>query len=71
MRLHICHHCATPTLGALVVMPGETKPTRLDMCQSCWDWIGSPAAAQMGATMKNRIEMERQFLKDKNKGGAV
>jgi len=52
-------------------MPGETKPTRLDMCQSCWDWIGSPAAAQMGATMKNRIEMERQFLKDKNKGGAV
>ena len=59
--MHCCHHCGTPTEGALVLMPGESKPTRLKMCQGCWAYIGSPAAAQPRATMKNRIKMERAF----------
>lgn len=61
--LHICNHCEKPTVGALVLMPGEIKPTRMKMCQECWDYIGSPAAQQEGATMKNRVEMERQYKK--------
>lgn len=61
MLFHACHHCGTPTTGALVLMPGETEPTRMEMCQKCWDYIGSPAAGQEGATMKNRIKMERKY----------
>ncbi len=63
MSVHICHHCGKPTEGALVLMPGETKPTRMEMCQACWDYVGSPAAQQEGATMKNRIAMERKQRK--------
>ena len=57
--MHICHHCGKPTDGVLVMMPGETIATRIKMCQECWDYIGSSAAQQEGATMKNRIEMEQ------------
>ncbi len=64
MKSHICHHCGKPTEGALVLMPGETTPTRMEMCHACWDYIGSPAANQDGATMKNRIEMERKYAKN-------
>ena len=60
---HLCHHCGTPTMGVLVLTPGEAVMTRLEMCQKCWDYIGSEAAAQEGATMKNRIEMERKLKK--------
>ncbi len=42
-------------------MPGETKPTKLEMCQECWDYIGSLAANQPGATMQNRILMQRNI----------
>ena len=61
MTLHLCHHCGCPTEGASVLMPGETEPMRLEMCQACWDYIGSPAANLPGATMKNRIAMEREY----------
>jgi len=64
--MHCCHHCGIPTDGGQVLMPGEVVPTRLKMCQECWDYIGSPAAQQEGATMKNRIKMERLL---KQKGG--
>ena len=42
-------------------MPGETVPTHLEMCQACWDYIGSEAANLPGATMKNRLKMERKL----------
>lgn len=61
---HSCHHCGKPTEGGKVLMPGETKPTRLGMCRACWDYIGSPAANKDGATMKNRIEMEEKVNND-------
>jgi len=63
-KLHICHHCGTPTIGAFYVR-GCGKDIRLKMCQACWDYIGSPTAQQEGATMKNRIEMERKYTEAK------
>lgn len=56
--LHICPHCGKPTEGAFYIRD-LGKDIRLDMCQECWDYIGSPAAQQEGATMKNRIKMEQ------------
>ncbi len=64
--MHICHHCGKPTNGANVLMPGQTVVTNIKMCQECWDYIGSKAAALPGATMKNRIEMEKKLKESKN-----
>lgn len=63
---YCCPKCGTPTDGAEVLMPGETVPTKIEMCQMCWDYIGSPAANLPGATMKNRIQME-QIIKKQEK----
>lgn len=60
--MHICHHCGTPTEGALM-----KEGHRIKMCQGCWDYIGSPAANQEGATMKNRIQMERKYEQGKQR----
>lgn len=62
MSLHICNHCGKPTEGAFYT-EDMGKIIRLEMCQACWDYIGSPAAQQDGATMKNRIKMERKYEK--------
>lgn len=67
MNPYCCHHCGKPTTGGEIMMPGETEPTHLEMCQACWDYIGSPAANQEGATMKNRIEMERKLAEGESK----
>lgn len=56
--MHICHHCGKPTIGAFYIKDSG-KVIRLKMCQECWDYIGSSAAQQEGATMKNRIQMEQ------------
>lgn len=53
--MYVCPHCGTPTEGKVIGMMGK-KVTR-EMCQECRDYIGSPAAQQEGATMKNRREM--------------
>ena len=63
--LHICHHCGTPTIGAFYTKD-LGKTIRIKMCQDCWDYIGSPASQQEGATMKNRIEMETALLAKEN-----
>ena len=56
---YACHHCGTPTNGRPIgSMNGKAI---MQMCQGCEDYIGSPAARQEGATMKNRIKMERNF----------
>lgn len=59
-KLHNCPHCGKPTEGAFYIKD-LGKTIRLDMCQECWDYIGSPAAQQEGATMRNRVEMELKF----------
>ena len=59
---YCCPHCGAPTTGRQIGFVGK-KPV-MTMCQACEDYIGSPAAHQEGATMKNRIEMER-LLKQK------
>ena len=56
--MHICPHCGKPTIGAFYI-EDLGKVIRLKMCQECWDYIGSPAAQQEGATMNNRIQMEQ------------
>jgi len=65
-KLHNCPHCGKPTIGAFYIKDthyfyDEEKIVRLEMCRECWDYIGSPAAQQEGATMKNRIEMEKRL----------
>lgn len=56
---YCCPHCGIPTTGRVIGMIG--KKVIREMCQACEDYIGSPAAQQEGATMNNRIEMERLF----------
>jgi len=51
--MHICNHYGTPTIGAFYCKD-LGKTIRLQMCQECRDYIGSPAAQQEGATMMNR-----------------
>lgn len=58
-ELYNCQHCGTPTRGKVIGMVGK-KSVR-EMCPGCRDYIGSPAAQQEGATMNNRIEMERLY----------
>ena len=58
-ELYPCHHCGTPTKGKVIGMVGK-KEVR-EMCKGCEDYIGSPAAQQEGATMKNRFEMEQRL----------
>lgn len=62
--LYPCPHCGTPTKGKVIGMIG--KKVVKEMCKGCEDYIGSPASQQEGATMNNRIEMERKHkaLKD-------
>ena len=56
---YCCPHCGTPTDGrAIGAMNGKTV---MQMCQGCEDYIGSEAASLPGATMKNRIKMERKL----------
>lgn len=55
--MYSCPYCRTPTDGALM----KDNVHRYKMCQGCLDYIGSPAAQQEGATMQNRIKMERQY----------
>lgn len=57
--MYPCPYCGTPTEGRVIGMVG--KKVAKEMCQGCKDYIGSPAAQQKGATMQNRIEMERQY----------
>ena len=54
--LHNCPHCGIPTMGV-----GHPEGPYFEMCQDCYNYIGSPAAQQEGATMNNRIEMERRY----------
>ena len=58
-RLHICPHCGMPTKGKVIGMIGKKVVRK--MCQACKDYIGSPAAQQEGAAMKNRRAMEALF----------
>ena len=58
MKLYPCPHCGVPTTGSVIGMIG--KKVVKSMCQACEDYIGSPAAQQEGATMDNRIRMEKQ-----------
>lgn len=58
-RLYPCPHCGTPTKGRIIGLNGP-KPIKT-MCKGCEDYIGSPAAQQEGATMNNRLEMERKL----------
>lgn len=58
-KLYNCSHCGTPTKGKVIGMIG--KKVIREMCRGCEEYIGSPAAQQQGATMGNRIEMERRF----------
>ena len=58
LELYNCQHCGTPTKGKVIGKVG-TKDIK-EMCQGCKDYIGSMAAQQEGATMNNRIEMERK-----------
>lgn len=62
-ELYPCPHCGTPTTGKVIGLIGK-KPVRT-MCQECEDYIGSPAAQQEGATMDNRIEMQKAFKEKK------
>lgn len=55
--MYVCPHCGIPTNGKVIGMIG--KKVIREMCQGCKDYIGSPAAQQEGATMKNRIKMEQ------------
>jgi len=57
--LYACPHCGVPTTGRVIGMVGN-KVIR-EMCQACENYIGSPAAQQEGATMQNRIKMERDW----------
>lgn len=57
--MYPCPHCGIPTTGRVIGMIG--KKVIRQMCQACEDYIGSPAAQQNGATMKNRIAMEKQW----------
>ena len=63
-KLYPCPHCGIPMTGKTIGLIGK-KPVR-EMCQACEDYIGSPAAQQEGATMNNRIEMERKFKQVRN-----
>lgn len=65
MASHLCNHCGTPTKGAFYCRDMD-RDIRLEMCQACWDYIGSNAARQEGATMNNRIEMERKYREREN-----
>lgn len=58
---YCCPHCGKPTIGRIIGIQGKKKI--YEMCRACRKYVGSPAASQKGATMKNRIEMERRFLK--------
>ena len=53
--MYSCPYCKTPTEG----VDGKWG-IHFEMCQGCYDYIGSEAAQQEGATMQNRIEMERK-----------
>ena len=57
--MYACPHCGTPTNGSIIGKVGNKVIWQ--MCQGCEDFIGSPAAQQDGATMANRIEMERKY----------
>ncbi|HDY88654.1 MAG TPA: hypothetical protein ENH82_11170 [bacterium] len=57
-ELYNCHHCGTPTKGKVIGFVGKREIR--EMCQGCEEYIGSPAAQQEGATMGNRIKMERK-----------
>lgn len=58
-ELYACPHCGTPTKGKVIGLVGK-KEVRT-MCKGCEDYIGSPAAQQEGATMNNRLVMERKY----------
>lgn len=64
-ELYCCPHCGTPTTGRVIGLMGK-KPVKT-MCKECEEYIGSPAAQQEGATMNNRIEMERKMNYDKRR----
>lgn len=55
--MYPCPHCGIPTTGRVIGMIG--KKVIRQMCKACEDYIGSLAAQQEDATMKNRIQMER------------
>ncbi len=59
-----CPHCGKPMAGTVIGKVGNK--ISYEMCQACEDYIGSPAAQQKGATMKNRIEMQRKYNARKN-----
>lgn len=59
-----CPYCGTPTERNIIGAVG--KKLAQQMCEGCEKYIGSPAAQQEGATMQNRIEMERKYNRSKN-----
>lgn len=63
-EMYACPYCGVPTTGRIIGKKG--KKMLYTMCKSCEDYIGSPAAQQEGATMQNRIEMEKKFKKKGN-----
>ncbi len=56
---YACPHCGTPTTGNCIGYAGKYRV--MEMCAKCEAYIGSEAAQQEGATMKNRFEMERKL----------
>lgn len=67
-ELYLCPHCGTPTKGRVIGM--IEKKIFKEMCKGCEGYIGSPAAQQTGATMNNRLEMERKYIAEQAlKGG--
>lgn len=62
---YACPHCGKPTTGRIIGMAG--KKLIRTMCDECDAYIGSPAAMQEGATMQNRIEMQKQYEQGEQK----
>ncbi len=58
-EFYCCPHCGKPTTGKVIGMKG--KKLIKTMCKECEDYIGSPAANLPGATMHNRIEMQKKY----------
>ncbi len=56
---YACQHCGKPTTGRCIGYQGKKRV--MEMCKGCEAYIGSEAAQQEGATMKNRFEMERRI----------
>lgn len=63
-EMYTCPYCGVPTTGRIIGMIG--KMNIYTMCKSCDAYIGSPAAQQEGATMQNRIEMEKKLKKSES-----